>query len=154
MGISMELGQYTLAEYRSQHCNGIIEIFDGKCSPRPSPTSDQLDLVDRFFSVLHSHLPEYDLRTAPFFLCPLATPNTPDGDVTDLVVPALTLLSDRCQLISGGCFGIPNLVVEIASYRLTPSTLHQKQLLYQKARIPEWWLIFPDSHKIQVFSWC
>ncbi len=152
MGIAMELGQFTLVEYRSQGGTGRMEIYDGSCWVHKAPDAEHRMVAERIRSALQAALPENTLCTAPFFLCPLASGNTPEGDITDVVVPELLVLSERCQRIPGGCCGVPSLVVDLVS-RWVPSTIrHKKQALYQKAGVPERWLVDPDRQEVQVFT--
>lgn len=152
MGIAMELGQYTLVEYRRQRGAGRLEIYDGSYSMHKAPDAEQHVLINQLQSILKEFLPEAALRTAPFFLCPLAREHTPEGEVADVVVPELMVLSEHCHLIPGGCYGSPNLVIDLSTRWVSPTVQHRKQALYQKAGIPARWLVLPERRKIQVFT--
>jgi Uma2 family endonuclease len=44
--------------------------------------------------------------------------------------------------------GVPDLVIEILSPSNSDHDLKTKRNLYQASGIPEYWIVFPDEHKI------
>jgi Uma2 family endonuclease len=77
-------------------------------------------------------------------------PDEEDDDRTT-VQPDITVVCDPEKRTPRGCVGTPTLVVEI----LSPSTRSHDKLYkhhkYQKAKVPEYWMVDPDSKFVEVF---
>lgn len=68
-----------------------------------------------------------------------------------MVEPDITVVCDPSKLDDIGCKGAPDLVMEI----LSPSTQRHDKLtkfnLYQRAGVPEYWIVDPTNRSVQVF---
>jgi Uma2 family endonuclease len=69
---------------------------------------------------------------------------------TDVVVPDLlvVLAARRSILTPNWIGGTPNLIVEILSPSTRAVDLKEKKAAYQRARVPEYWLVDPDQHVV------
>ena len=75
---------------------------------------------------------------------------TPE-DVNTMVEPDITVVCDASRLDKHGYKGPPALIIEI----LSPSSRRHDRLvkldLYQRAGVPEYWIVDPDNESVQVF---
>lgn len=91
------------------------------------------------------------LFTAPFDVR-LPKP-TEDGMTASTVVqPDLMVVCDREKLDVRGCVGSPTLVVEITSPSTAAKDLREKRAVYERAGVPEYWLISPTDQTLLVFT--
>ena len=71
-------------------------------------------------------------------------------DVDTVVEPDLVVVCDPDKLDDIGCKGAPDLIIEI----LSPSTQRNDRMvkfgLYQRAGVPEYWIVDPESRTVQV----
>ena len=75
-----------------------------------------------------------------------------DRDNRTMVQPDIAVICDRSKLRRFGCYGAPEMVVEI----LSPSTARKDLLIklnkYMKAGVQEYWLIHPDEKYVIVYT--
>ena len=88
---------------------------------------------------------------APFDVFLPADPAADEDDVDTVVRPDLTLICDPERETPRGCFGPPSLVVEIVSPYTLAKDLHQKRGVYERAAVPEYWLVDPGNRSVLVF---
>ncbi len=83
-------------------------------------------------------------------LLPNSQKQTAD-DVPTVLVPDITVICDPDQLREQYCFGAPTVVMEV----LSPSTAKADRLVklntYQRAGVPEYWIVSPQEQTVQVF---
>lgn len=68
------------------------------------------------------------------------------------VAPDVAVYCDKNQIFYRGYIGIPQLVVEVLSPSNSDDDLIVKKDLYEKYRIPEYWIISPMSKKVWIYS--
>lgn len=123
------------------------EIIEGELIMVPAPDLGHQDLSRDLEFFLWTHIKKYEL--GKIYDAPLDVVL----DEENVVQPDLVFVSASNQKIlkSHGIEGSPDLVVEI----LSPSSLyrdrHQKKALYQKFKIPEYWIVDPANQSIEVF---
>jgi Uma2 family endonuclease len=89
--------------------------------------------------------------TAPFDVR-LPAPSE-DGMTTSTVVqPDLVVVCDHDKLDERGCVGAPTLVVEVTSPSTATKDLREKRAAYERAGVPEYWLVLPTDNMALVFS--
>lgn len=68
----------------------------------------------------------------------------------DIVQPDLVVVTSARQqiLTPSKVMGIPDMVVEIISPSNANYDLVTKRELYRRCGVPEYWIVFPDEHKI------
>ncbi len=71
----------------------------------------------------------------------------------DIVQPDLLFVSDaRLAIVNdANCAGAPDLVVEVLSASTRRRDLVDKRLLYERARVAEYWAVDPDVDSVLVF---
>ena len=119
----------------------IYEAINREVIKMDSPTSRHQFVLGRLTKIFGNFLEgkECQLCEQPFdvFL----------GE--DVVVPDLFVVCNRDKIVKKGCVGSPDLIVEILSPSSTKRDLFIKRDLYQKNKVKEYWVVFPnDGHVI------
>jgi Uma2 family endonuclease len=75
-----------------------------------------------------------------------------DGEsATTVVQPDITVVCNRDQLDEYGCIGAPTLVVEIASPSTALRDTREKRLVYERAGVVEYWVIYPTEKLLYIY---
>lgn len=78
-----------------------------------------------------------------------------DGDYENaqtVLQPDITVVCDSSKLKPRGCFGAPDLVVEITSPSTVKRDLHEKLRLYEEFGVREYWVVQPRDRTLVVHS--
>ena len=75
----------------------------------------------------------------------------PDAAIINVVQPDLSVICDASKLDDKGCKGAPDVVVEIISPFTAKKDLEYKLKLYEKHRIPEYWVVHPHERTVMVY---
>jgi Uma2 family endonuclease len=75
-----------------------------------------------------------------------------DEETQVVVQPDLLVICDRSKLKGTGCFGAPDLVVEIVSPASGKIDRILKFNQYERAAIKEYWILDPDERALSVFK--
>ena len=51
----------------------------------------------------------------------------------------------------GGCFGVPDLIIEILSPHTSKKDLQLKYDVYEEAGVPEYWIVMAELQLVEVF---
>ena len=71
---------------------------------------------------------------------------------TTVQTDVLVVLKEHLDRVSKeGVFGAPDLVVEIASPSMARLDLSKKYDAYAAAGVPEYWVVTPDAHTVELF---
>jgi len=143
---------YTYANYLTWRFQERIELIKGKLfkmSPAPARKHQKASgyLFRQFSNYLYKG--KCEVYSAPF---DVRFPKGEDDDQTFTVVqPDICVICDISKLDDRGCVGAPDLIIEI----LSPSTAEKdakiKFQLYQEQGIKEYWMVYPDTHLVDVF---
>ena len=130
------------------------ELIDGVAyDMSPAPSRRHQDIVMALTIQLNAFLDGTPclLYSAPFDVrLPKASE---DGmTATTVVQPDLVVVCDREKLDERGCVGGPTLVVEITSPYTAAKDLREKRAAYERAGVPEYWLILPHEQTVLVFT--
>lgn len=75
------------------------------------------------------------------------------NDQSNLVMPDIALICDDDKLEKGGCYGPPDLVIEIVSPSNKKMDYVRKLALYQEAGVREYWIVDPKKETVTVYHW-
>lgn len=130
------------------------ELIDG--SPydmTPAPSQQHQDIVTDLMVQFGVFLRDSPCRlyTAPFDVR-LPAPDEDDMTASTVVQPDLLVVCDREKLDGKGVIGSPTLVVEITSPSTAVKDLREKRIAYERAGVPEYWIISPTDKTVQVYS--
>ena len=116
------------------------------------PSRAHQEISGALFAQLHNYLEGKKCRVyaAPFAVRLFERPGDRPEGVDTLVEPDLSVVCDTDKLDDIGCKGAPDLIIEI----LSPSTQRHDRLtkynLYERAGVPEYWIVSPDERTVQV----
>ena len=71
---------------------------------------------------------------------------------TNIVQPDIAIICNKERIISRGCFGPPDLIVEILSPSSAKRDTKIKRKLYQKFGVKEYWIADPANKRIDVYK--
>lgn len=143
-------GSYSYADYLVWQLKERVEIIKGKImamSPAPNRLHQDisLKLTSEFLKVFPND--GCKLYVAPFDV------RFPDknGNVKTVVQPDLCVICDPNKLDERGCFGAPDLVVEILSPGNSKREMKDKYELYQEQGVSEYWVVRPEEQNIHIY---
>ncbi len=132
------------------------ELIDGipyDMSPAPSPEHQFIisRLIARFQNFVDDKNIPCRVAPAPFDV------RLPEGDQADeqtltVVQPDISIVCDPGKIDGRGCKGAPDLVVEIVSPSTAKRDIESKFDLYQRAGVPEYWIIHPGEKYLIVYK--
>src|SRR5581483_2299489 len=144
----------TYADYLTWPEGRRDELIDGiaylKEPPAPSPIHQAL--VGELYYQIRTAL---EGRTGRVFIAPLDVrlPKSDEADeqIDTVVQPDLLIISDCHRLDEHGLRGAPEWVAEV----LSPTTARHDQIVklptYERARVPEVWLIHPTDRTLSIY---
>ena len=144
--------RYTLADALTWDEHECIELIDGAPVMMAPPSRAHQEISGALFAQLHNYLEGKKCRVyaAPFAVRLFERPGDRPEGVDTLVEPDLSMVCDTDKLDDIGCKGAPDLIIEI----LSPSTQRHDRLtkynLYERAGVPEYWIVSPDERTVQV----
>lgn len=74
-------------------------------------------------------------------------------DIHNYVEPDITLVCDEEKLDPKGCYGAPDLVIEVVSPSNRKMDYVRKLALYQEAGVREYWIVDPKHQRVTVYCW-
>ena len=119
---------HTYLDYLKMEYEGMLEIIKGKIFKMSAAPSRRHQEVSMHFSLLiGNYLRNKDckLYAAPFDVV-LPTNKEDVNSATTVVQPDLCIICDPSKLKDAGCFGPPDLVIEILSKSTTHKDLNHK----------------------------
>jgi Uma2 family endonuclease len=129
-------------DVRAEIINGVLYMM---AQPLTIHQRVQMRLIKHFVIFLEG-------KTCEVFAAPFGVRLFPKEDLSDdtVVEPDIIVVCDPSKLDERGCKGPPDLVIEIVS----PSNSRRDRLLkfnlYLKAKVREYWVVYPDFKEIDV----
>ena len=145
-------GIYTYADYLMWKIKDRLELLKGKIFQMGAPSLTH-QAVSRNLTILigkRFYNAPCKLFAAPFDVR-LAKKGEKDNEVYTVVQPDLCVVCDADKLDERGCWGAPDLIIEILSPGNSKKELKNKYELYQEAGVREYWVIRPDNKEITQF---
>lgn len=140
-------GQWTYKDYLTIPDDGHRnEIVDGVLFISPSPNRWHQNAVGRVFAYLLGYIESTELGevfVAPFDV-ELALDTVVQPDVIIILNANQEKITDSCIV------GAPDLVIEVASPGTASYDRHRKLSAYERAGVPEYWIVDAAAHNIEV----
>ena len=135
---------YTYEDWKEydSHDGRHPELIDGQLYMMATPTVRHQSILSEVLAQLSSHLREKRCKS----YCGLGIRLKKDT----VVIPDLVLICDPSKMTKNSYDGAPDLVIEA----LSPSTARHDKLtkfmLYQRAGVPEYWIIDPIDNILTI----
>lgn len=146
--------KFTYKEYCLWPDDERWELIDGVAYDMcAAPVRKHQELSFKLAVLIGEYLKGKECRayTAPF---DVFFPDYIDQDIDDIstvVQPDLSVICNPVKLIDKGCYGAPDLIIEILSPSTSKKDLNEKFQLYEKHGVKEYWVVDPGNKYIQVF---
>ena len=145
---------YSYADYLKWEFDERLELIRGKIftmSPGPNTFHQQVSGV--VFNAIFNHLKNKPCKVfaAPF---DVRFPRKSEEDIEILTVlqPDICVICDLLKIDKRGCFGAPDIVVEILSPGNNQKELKIKYEVYEEAGVLEYWIIHPEEKTFMKYS--
>lgn len=130
------------------------ELYGGQVLDLASPSVRHQRAVGEIYAQLHDFLRKKPCQAflAPMDLRLFEQDGDAPEDVDTVLQPDLMVVCGKGQIDERGIRGAPSLVVEILSESTKQYDRVVKYSLYQKAGVPEYWLVDPERKTLQVYT--
>lgn len=145
---------YTYADLLDWPEDERVELIDGEVYMWNTPLRIHETISRRLYLKIGNYLEgkTCEVFDAPFGVRLFAKKGDSPYNVDTVVVPDIFIVCDPDKLDDNGCFGAPDLVIEI----LSPSSMRNDRLLkfnlYQRAGVKEYWIVDPEAKVVQVMT--
>ena len=152
--LSSNGGFYTYADYckfndekRREIINGVIYLMS------PGANLEHQIISGSLFNLFYNYLQDKKCHvfSAPFDVC-LAKEGETRETISNVVQPDILVVCDKGKLKRRGCFGAPDLIIEILSPSTSKRDISIKFNLYQEHAVLEYWVVDPHHQRIDRFS--
>jgi len=139
---------FTYADYCTWDDDQRYELIGGRVyAMSPGPSSGHqgvgLSLVRELAVFLKG-------KHCRMFFAPFDVRLNADKEDNTVVQPDIVVICDHSKIVSSGCIGAPDLIIEIAS----PSTARRDKTLkfdlYKKSGVREYWIVDPETKTVSV----
>ncbi len=156
MGLEKEKSdhKFTYREYCSWPDDERWELIDGVAYDMcAAPVRKHQELSFELAGLIREYLKRKDCQayTAPFDVFFPDYIDQDTDDISTVVQPDLSVICNPVKLIDKGCYGAPDLIIEILSPSTSKKDLNEKFQLYEKNGVKEYWVVDPGNKFIQVF---
>jgi len=138
---------YTYADYLKWTFDERLELIKGyvfKMSPAPAEIHQRISAIvgNELYNFLKGKYCK--VYSAPFDVRLVWKPKQ-DKEVVTVVQPDICVICDLEKIDEKGCFGAPDIVVEILSPGNNKKELKNKYEVYEEAGVKEYWIIQPQG---------
>lgn len=144
---------YTYGDYYSWNDNERWELIEGvPYNMTPAPSRFHQEISGKLYRTIGNYLEKKSCKIyhAPFDVR-LPEADEADEKITTVVQPDLSIICDDTKLDEKGCKGAPDIVIEILSPFTAAKDRKQKFELYQKHKVKEYWVVYPNEKFIDRF---
>jgi len=144
---------YSYADYLRWDFEEIVELIKGKvfkkaAAPNRKHQEVSMNLSRTLGGFLKGH--KCKVYAAPF---DVRLSKDPDFKKIDSVIqPDISVICDPSKLDDKGCFGAPDLIVEILSPSNSRVELQNKFELYEEFGVREYWIIHPVECSLLIYT--
>jgi Uma2 family endonuclease len=144
---------YSYADYLKWDFEEIVELIKGKIFKKSAaPNRKHQEVSMNLSRILGSCLKGQKCKVyaAPFDVRFSRDPE--DKKVDSVVQPDISVICDPSKLDDRGCFGAPDLIVEILSPNNSRVELQNKFELYEEFGVREYWVIHPVECSLLIYK--
>ncbi len=142
-------GDKTIDDYLKLPEGVRVELIDGVFYDMAAPTTVHQMIAQSISSILLNYIKDNKGKCVPFIA---PTDVQLDCDDKTIVQPDVLVVCDRKKITKPRIVGAPDLVIEVLSESNWYNDVFRKYKKYQNAGVREYWIVFPDQLKIQVYN--
>ena len=148
--------RFSFADFmRIPETNRIMEILNGVLSLFAAPVTVHARITSkltyRFFSLIEKKKGKCHVYHNPFCVRLSPDGSTDNDKIYNVVQPDICVICDLSKLDRIGCFGPPDLIVEVISPKHRKRDVVEKFNLYEVSGVREYWIIDPKAKTLKVF---
>ncbi len=144
---------YTYADYLKWDFEEIVELIKGKIFAKAAaPNRRHQEVLGSIYLEIANFLKNHSCKvySAPF---DVRFSKNPDYTKTDSVVqPDISVICDLSKLDDKGCWGAPDLVIEILSPGNSRVEVQNKYELYEEFGVREYWVVHPTDCTVLIYT--
>lgn len=155
MPLPKEKDSYTYADLLEMDSEEHIELIYGEPVMMPTPSIRHQRISRKLMRQIDSYLDgkKCEVFYAPFAVFPFAKKEDNPRQIDLYVEPDLAVVCDPDKIDdSTGCYGAPDLAIEILSPSNRKHDLVVKHKLYQEAGVREYWIVDPETCSVIVYT--
>ena len=143
----------TYAEYAAWDTEDKYELFDGVPVMQARPSIAHQHIQAELITALKVFLRDKPCRAFAEIevLLPDSSRQGAD-DVRNVFIPDISVICEPEKLTKQYCKGAPTVIMEILSPATAKIDRFVKLNVYQKAGVPEYWIISPSENTVTVFE--
>lgn len=147
---------FTYADYLGWPDDESWELIEGiPFDMSPAPSRYHQEILGNLFLELNKD-PKSKERKCKIYVAPfdvrLPEAGQNDEETLTVVQPDISVICDPKKLDDKGCKGAPDFIIEITSPATAKKDMKYKLLLYEKHRVPEYWVVHPEEHIVMVYK--
>ncbi|MBF0518869.1 MAG: Uma2 family endonuclease [Nitrospirae bacterium] len=126
----------------------LTEIINGEEILGPSPFFKHQDIVGNLYDIIRHHVKTYKLGKV--LLSPLDI--IFEEGVNRLQPDILFIKKENMSIAQDWIRGVPDMVCEIISSGSYEMDTAVKKAVYEKYRVPEYWIVMPELQTIEILT--
>ena len=130
-------------DVRTEIINGVLYVMS------PAPLTIHQEVSGRLYNRFANFLEGKPCRV---FYAPFDVRLFPKEDSSDdtVVQPDIVVICDLSKIVTRGCYGPPDLVIEIVSPSNSRRDRINKHNAYCDAKVREYWIVYPEEKLMEV----
>ena len=147
---------YSFADYLTWQLKEQVEIIRGKLYKMAMPSEKHQRVSGNLHRVFANYLYKKPCRVyhPPFDVRLEKPPNQrkiTDKTIFTVVQPDITVICNLDKIDDKGCFGSPDLIIEILSLSTGSKDLKEKKEVYEFSEVSEYWIVHPHDQTVIVY---
>lgn len=145
--------EYTYADYLKWDFEEIVELIKGKIFAKAAaPNRRHQEVSGNLFAMFFNFLKNHSCKvySAPFDV--RFSRNPAYAKTNSVVQPDISVICDASKLDDKGCFGAPDLIVEIISPGNSRVELQNKYDLYEEFGVREYWVVHSTDCTVLIYT--
>jgi len=146
--------KFTYKDYLSWSDEERWELIDGVAyNMSPAPSRRHQEILGELYRQIATYLLDKPCRVyvAPFDVR-LPENDEVDDEVKTVVQPDIVVICEKNKLDDRGGRGAPDIVIEISSPYTTQKDLVTKYHLYERHKIPQYWIFDQETEKVIIYK--
>jgi len=148
MALANEAKKLTYADYLTWGEDERWELIDGMPYAMATPSRKHQEISMQLSYLIRNHLEGHPCK---IYAAPFSVRLNADQEDDTVVEPDLVVICDPEKLDDKGCKGAPDFIIEILSPSTAKMDTIKKFNKYLQARVPEYWIVNPETESIQKF---